>query len=215
MKAIASVAIASDLTQGEVMAAGLSTALVIGLLAASGLLNQFNTLIPVPIVKGIQLGAGLSLIISSANHLHLLSWVRPDAFDNLLWFSGFFFLLFTTFKWKRFPLALIILTMGMTVALIKHPIPARIWPKIRFYMPDVSEWNNGFLSGGIGQIPLTVLNSVIATHHLSHDLLPAVPQAGITGLGISILICNLGSLFGAMPICHGKGSTGFDYKTEV
>jgi hypothetical protein len=63
MKAIAAVAIARNFTIRENAAAGLTVSTIVLLLSLSGLLNWFSRVIPIPVVKGIQVGAGLSLIL--------------------------------------------------------------------------------------------------------------------------------------------------------
>jgi len=56
MKAIAAVAIARDFSVRENAAAGITVSVVVLILAVSGLLNWFSRVIPVPVVKGIQVG---------------------------------------------------------------------------------------------------------------------------------------------------------------
>jgi len=71
----------------------------------------------------------------------------------------------------------------------------------------------GFLTAGIGQLPLTLLISIIAVTYLSGDLIPDRPAPSITSLGISIGLMNiLGSFFGSMPICHGSGGLAGQYR---
>src|SRR5271169_2877381 len=62
MKAIAAVAIASTFSPGQLAAAGLFVAACIAFFSVTGLLRWFSAIIPIPVVKGIQIGAGLSLI---------------------------------------------------------------------------------------------------------------------------------------------------------
>lgn len=65
MKAIASIAIAQSFTQAETASAGLFVAGAIGALSLTGLVRWFTGVVPVPVVKGIQMGTGLSLVISA------------------------------------------------------------------------------------------------------------------------------------------------------
>ena len=62
MKAIAAVAIAEQLTLGQILAAGISTSLVIFILGVTGLITVVNRAIPKPVVRGLQLGLGLQLL---------------------------------------------------------------------------------------------------------------------------------------------------------
>lgn len=75
----------------------------------------------------------------------------------------------------------------------------------------IGKWE--FFEAGIGQLPLTTLNSIIAVTHLSADLLPEVPIPSITAIGLSVAGMNLfGCWFGAMPVCDGSGSFAAQYR---
>lgn len=93
MKAIAAVAIARRFSIGENMAAGMAVSIVVLVMSISGLLEWFSRVIPVPVVKGIQVGAGLSLVLSAGTSLlGPLGWVSPGWGDNYLWALGCVFL---------------------------------------------------------------------------------------------------------------------------
>jgi len=88
----------------------------------------------------------------------------------------------------------------------------RIWHPHTF-LPSWKAFEKGALEAGLGQIPLTTLNSVIAVSYLSSDLLPHLPAPGVTSLGISVALMNLiGGWFGAMPVCHGSGGLAAQYR---
>lgn len=75
------------------------------------------------------------------------------------------------------------------------------------------EFKTGALDAGLGQIPLTTLNSIIAVSYLSADLLPHLPTPEVTSIGISVALMNLiGGWFGAMPVCHGSGGLAAQYR---
>ena len=62
------------------------------------------------------------------------------------------------------------------------------------------------------QIPLTILNSVIALCALSLDLFPTRP-ASPRRLALSVALMNLICCpFGAMPMCHGAGGLAAQYR---
>ncbi|RPA75034.1 putative sulfate transporter [Ascobolus immersus RN42] len=213
MKAIASVALARPLSLAETMAAGLTVAAVIFFLTITRLLEQFSRLVPVPIVKGIQLGAGISLVFTAINLVGPITWMTPSWADNLFWVTGLFFTLCATSKLARFPLALFLFASGMIYAgkkIVKGPIWGIYHPE--FYFPSFSEWKTGAVAAGLGQVPLTVLNSIIATQHLSAELLPSRFTPSISELGFSVALSNVGSFFGAMPICHGSGGLAAQHR---
>ncbi|EPE10190.1 sulfate transporter [Ophiostoma piceae UAMH 11346] len=89
MKAIAAAAIANNASLRDTVAAGALVSFAVLFLAVTGLLRRLADVIPTPVVKGIQLGAGLSLVISAGGNALLggdLSWIhQPSLLDNRLW----------------------------------------------------------------------------------------------------------------------------------
>lgn len=73
-------------------------------------------------------------------------------------------------------------------------------------------WRDGFVKGTIPQLPLSVLNSVIAVCKLSSDLFPG-RDFTVTSLSVTVGLMNVvGCWFGAMPSCHGAGGLAGQYK---
>ena len=65
------------------------------------------------------------------------------------------------------------------------------------------------------QLPLTTLNSVVATCALAKDLFPDKPETGVTPTGVAVSVgamnlCGLG--LGVMPCCHGAGGLAAHYR---
>ncbi|KAL8865950.1 MAG: hypothetical protein Q9174_006591 [Haloplaca sp. 1 TL-2023] len=215
MKAIAAVALSSSFSENEVASAGLLVAGVVGFLSITGLLEWFNRRIPVPVIKGIQVGVGLSLIIYGGT-----IFGRRDDFDynnpglvNLLQVLAFLGLLASN-NYHKLPLALILLFIGFLFALpglIRHPALFGIWQP-HALLPQPWEFQRG-IDAGLGQVPLTVLNSIIAVTALSADLLPELPPPSPTALGLSVTAMNLlGCWFGSVPVCHGSGGLAAQYR---
>lgn len=74
------------------------------------------------------------------------------------------------------------------------------------------DWKVGFVRAAIPQIPLSVLNSVIAVCKLSADLFPE-REVSATAVSVSVGAMNLvGCWFGAMPCCHGAGGLAGQYR---
>jgi MFS superfamily sulfate permease-like transporter len=220
MKAIAAVAILKSLNAGETAAAGLFVAICIFIFSLTGLMTWFTRLIPIPVVKGIQVGAGLSLIVAAGGKaLSTLSWTGPSWSDNYLLIGIALLALFATNLWPRIPYALITLLVGIVFAAIQvgrehgDQLPGfRLWsPYVQ--VPSGGEWKTGILDAGVGQLPLTTLNSIIAVTHLAADLLPEVETPSVTAIGISVAGMNLiGCWFGVMPVCHGSGGLAAQYR---
>lgn len=190
------------------------------ILSATGLLRWLTRHIPIPVVKGIQFGAGLSLVISAGTTLlQPLRWdVNP--LDNRFWAIAVFLLLIATARVPRFPYALVVFLAGLVIAFVvigtSYGHHHGRLPGFDFWHPyaTIPSFGSGEAWGmAVAQLPLTTLNSVIAASALASDLLPDVPGPSVTALGISVAAMNLlGCWFGAMPVCHGAGGLAAQYR---
>lgn len=232
MKSIAAVAISpsSRLSLPQIMAAGLSTASALLVLGASGLMSVFYRLIPLPVVRGVQLSQGLSFAFSAVSYITLnqdlssgkTAGSRPFLGSDglLLALSALLFILISSGAGNErrllVPSALIVFLVGFIICFardssaLKHlkfgPSPLRV---IAITWED---WKVGFIRGAIPQIPLSVLNSVIAVCKLSGDLFPD-REASAAAVSISVGVMNwAGCWFGAMPVCHGAGGLAGQYR---
>ncbi|KAJ4833718.1 CCR4-NOT core ubiquitin-protein ligase subunit mot2 [Turnera subulata] len=114
------------------------------------------------------------------------------------------------------PSALIVFIIGLVLCFIRDP---GIFKDLKFGPSRIQlleitweDWKVGFLRGAIPQIPLSVLNSVIAVCKLSNDLFPD-RELSATRVSVSVGIMNLvGCWFGAMPVCHGAGGLAGQYR---
>ena len=226
MKAVAAVAIANKFSQAETASAGLFVALIIGVCSAAGLLSWVGRVVPIPVIKGIQVGAGLSLVLSAGTAFFAkLTWNAPHVLDNHWWtVLAFLGLLVTnatttTRGSSRIPFALAIFIVGIVFAGItklsdhqENPPAFGIWHPhaVKFTWPDV---RHGAVDAGLGQLPLTALNSIIAVTHLASELIPNVATPSEASIGLSVAFMNAISCpFGAMPTCHGSGGLAAQYK---
>lgn len=244
MKAIAAVAIARRFSIEETMSAGLFVGGVIAVLSATGLVTWVARVTPKAVVKGIQMGAGLQLVVGAAGGLlQPLGWTSPGG-DNLLWVLAAFvaLLVTTTAAWgsggggkgsvPRLPYALGVFVMGLAVAFVAGAAPAdeksggsgRVvsLPSLQLTIPTPTAFRTGALTAGLGQLPLTTLNSIIAVCALARDLYPPSRSAQHSSppalpseraLGLSVAMMNLFQCwFGAMPTCHGSGGLAAQYR---
>lgn len=172
MKAIASVAISQHFSNEETSAAGLVMGFAVLLLSATGLLRWLHRVVPVPVVKGIQVGAGLALVISAGSMILPLHWTVPS-YDNRIWAIVAFFLLVIAALLPRLPYALVVFTFGIIIAAVaaapaggawkegdihlKHIRGAGLWHP-EFRVPGGSAWRTGAVDAAIPQLPLTTLN---------------------------------------------------------
>ena len=219
MKAIAAVAVARNFTLEENAAAGLVVAAAVAVFSLTGLIHWANRVTPVPVVKGIQVGAGLSLCLSAgSNMLVPLTWTGPWWGDNLLWALAAAIFLLLTLAYPRLPYALIVFGVGVILSAVgpkdgDFAVPNTAIPVLH---PSGHDFWKAASTASLGQLPLTILNSVIAASALASDLLPHPPfpvAPSTTELGVSVAIINLvGCWFGAMPACHGSGGLAGQYR---
>ncbi|KAI5851841.1 hypothetical protein BZA05DRAFT_397995 [Tricharina praecox] len=220
MKALAAVSLSRGLSLEETMAAGIGVGVIVLLLSVTGLLARVSELIPVPIIKGIQVGAGISLALNAGATLQGLELNSTLWYDNLFWAIGAFIILYGTCRWpRRCPFAILVFVVGGLFAGVQLAKSGDELPHIGYKSPFVKvsptpeDFATGFGTAGLGQVPLTVLNSIIAVTYLSRDLLPDQPAPGVTALGLSVAVMNLvGCWFGAMPVCHGSGGLAGQYR---
>ncbi|KAK4149234.1 hypothetical protein C8A00DRAFT_19051 [Chaetomidium leptoderma] len=112
MKAIAASALTTPFPLPVTTAAGALVSLAVLLLSTTGALGLLTRHIPVPIIKGIQLGAALRLITSGAGLILPLAWLHP-ALDNRVTTLLAFVVLFATQRAPRFPYALLLFTFSL------------------------------------------------------------------------------------------------------
>ncbi|CAB4414391.1 unnamed protein product [Rhizophagus irregularis] len=222
MKAIAAVAISANLSIGEIMSAGIGVGSMILILGITRTIKIIEKWTPIPVVRGIQLGAGVTLIIKAADMVRKSSGWGGSSWkwnDNYEWALLSFIFVFTFYSSKRVPSALILFIVGLIIALIKVFRSDSILPSASFNYPEVivptlEEFKVGFLSASLGQLPLTALNSVIALAALANDLFPERSSLNTVGrISISIGFMNIiGCFFGSTPYCHGSGGLAGQYR---
>ncbi len=206
MKAIAAVAIAETLSPGAIAAAGIATGLALLALALTGFIEAVDRLVPRPVVRGIQLGVGLKLLVKGIAMVQATPALAADGWVTAAVAAA---LVLLTGRSRRFPAALLLFAAGLGVmAATSRSVLASIeagWEGLHLVVPSAAEWKTGILRGAIPQVPLTVLNSVIAVCALSEDLYPGRGIA-TRPMALSVGLMNVtGCWFGAMPMCHGAG----------
>lgn len=211
MKAIAAVAITGGLSQGDVVAAGIGMAILLGILSASGSIDLIRRYIPNGLVRGIQLGVGLKLAEKG------LEWIQelPVLGFNSIIMAGFIGALLLFFVMRKIPGLLFVFIGGFLLLYLEQPTLfsglAFSLPPLNLIIPTAAEWEIGLFQGALPQLPLTLLNSVIAVCALSADYFPGrgiKPQKMAASVGIMNIICVP---FGAIPMCHGAGGLAAQY----
>ncbi|KAF3447222.1 hypothetical protein FNV43_RR12402 [Rhamnella rubrinervis] len=261
MKSIAAVAISnSDFGVPEIMASGILTGGILFLLGVTGLMRLAYKLVPLCVVRGIQLAQGLSFALTAVKYIRKTQDLpKSKAKGERPWFGldglvlaivcACFIILVNgageerchghrqssesdqqteegddqekrPSRWERvvgsLPSAFMVFLLGVILAFIRKP---KLVNHIEFGPSPIEvvkissrAWKNGFIKGTIPQLPLSILNSVIAVCKLSSDLFPE-KDFSVTSLSVTVGLMNvLGCWFGAMPSCHGAGGLAGQYK---
>jgi len=213
MKAIAAVAIAEGLAPGSIAAAGLGAGAVVFILGVTGAVEAIERHVPRAIVRGIQLGVGLKLLVKG---LAMIGATPAVALDSRLTAAVAAVFILLVGNRKRVPSALILFCAGLV--LIGFTTPRIVsgltlgWSGPVAGFPTGTEWRNGLLLGTLPQVPLTLFNSVLAVCALSADLFPG-RGVGTRAMATSVGLMNIiGCWFGAMPMCHGAGGLAGQYR---
>ncbi|KAL8521975.1 hypothetical protein ACS0TY_012212 [Phlomoides rotata] len=246
MKSIAAEAISNpSFGIPEVMAAGICTGGILFLLGVTGLMKLAYKLIPISVVRGIQLAQGLSFAMSAVKYIrNEQNFAKSKSTGERQWLGldglllalicACFIIIVTGAGHENddresdcesvrgnliatsLPSAFIIFLLGVILAIIRGPKAVRNFKfgpsSMQVMKISKHEWKQGFIKGTIPQLPLSILNSVIAVCKLSTDLFPE-KEVSATSVSITVGLMNLiGCWFGAMPCCHGAGGLAGQYK---
>ncbi|ESW09083.1 hypothetical protein PHAVU_009G098800 [Phaseolus vulgaris] len=263
MKSIAAVALADPtFSIPEIMASGILTGAVLLVLGLTGLMQLAYKLIPLCVVRGIQLAQGLSFALTAVKYVRKVQDLPNSASLEKRHWLGFDGLILavvcvcfivtvngaeedrclrqeqdeeeeevvvisreTQVRSKMrtmrrvffsLPSAFLVFVLGVIMAFVRRP---RVMHEFKFGPSSIEvvkmcrhAWRQGFIKGTVPQLPLSILNSVIAVCKLSSDLFPG-KDFSVTSLSVTVGLMNLvGGWFGAMPCCHGAGGLAGQYK---
>lgn len=215
MKAIGIIAISTQMSASEVIAAGILMGIIILILSGFKVFSKLMRYIPKSVVRGIQLGLGLIFLKMG---LELITstklWWGWDSYLIGIVACVIIFLLFDN---RKIPAALVIFGFGLFIALKDMNLFETMKPV--FHSPIMSfPTQESFLRASwllvVPQLPLTITNSLIATAFLVGDYFPEHKEkVNIDKIGLSVGIMNLLACpFGAMPMCHGAGGLSAQYR---
>ncbi len=205
LKAMAAIMLTRHLPAGQLLGAGLVIGAVMLALALSGLLARIAQLVPKIVVRGIQLGLGLSLA-----KLALGEYVFTDGGPGVALAIGGLLLYLALSRQKRVPAPLVIIGLGVVYAVLRHSEILRGFTAFGLHLPSLrvptrEDVRLGALALALPQLALSLGNSVLATTRATQDLFPG-RAVGVRKIGITYALMNLvGPLFGGVPVCHGCG----------
>ena len=204
MKAIGVIAIAEKLSASEIAGAGIGLGIILLLIAVTGTMNFIKKVVPVPLIRGIQLGLGLTLLEQAFR----MMWQDP-----YLGALAFLIILAYTFSSQLDISALVVLLLGVAVGLFRFGLPPVSLMTIptTLAMPGPHDFFRGFAMATLPQIPLTLGNAVLATALLITDLLDRQVKEKQLLLSMSAM-CLVAVPFGGFPMCHGAGGLAAQYR---
>jgi hypothetical protein len=211
LKAVAVLAISQELDAGIILAAGVSLGVVMLALNMTGLIKYIYGIIPDCVIRGIQFGLGVNLLL-----LAIMKYIPSDGVNGFLLAAAGLASVFLLLGNRRFPPALAVIALGLIYALLFSPGTIPHFSGIHVQLPEVRvptlyEMLTGFLVLGLPQLPLSVSNSLIATKKLSDDLFPE-KRLTIKQLANSYSVMNIiNPLLGGLPVCHGSGGLAGHY----
>lgn len=206
MKAIGTAAITHPglIAPGAILASGLFTGAVWLLLGVTGAVTWIARITSRPIVQGLVLGLGLSLILEGVKLMEG-DWLLAVAAMALT---------FVLLSYERVPAMLALLALGAGAALVREPGILAELARISFHprLPHIGiaglRWEDlvtGVLVLGLPQVALTLGNAIVATVEENNALFPDRPIT-VRTVAIDHGVMNLVSAsIGGVPMCHGAG----------
>ncbi|OVE74998.1 hypothetical protein BVX97_05835 [bacterium E08(2017)] len=211
LKAVAALVIAGGISASEIYGAGVSVGLIMLLLTVSGLLESLRKAIPKSVIRGMQLGLGLKLAM-----LSVLAYVPSDGVRGLMLACACVLLVLLLGKSQKCPAALPVIVIGLVYALSFNVGIDTFRDSFGVAIPRVAGFTKadmlqGLIVLALPQIPLSLGNSLLATHQMASDLFPE-RKLKIRTIGYTYSFFNIVCpLFGGVPVCHGSGGMAGHY----
>lgn len=206
LKAMATIVIAQQVGGPILIGAGLAIGLVMLFLSSTGLLKKIADYIPKSVVRGIQLGLGVTLcMLATKNYIGSAGW------QGYILASICLIVILVFIDNKKIPAALLLIGGGVIYGLIFNTSLQTVLDSAGINLPNISVPTienivAGFMLLALPQIPLSIGNSIVATRQVAIDLFPDRKPLSITKIGITYSIMNLiNPFFGGIPVCHGSG----------
>jgi hypothetical protein len=206
LKAMATLVIAQQIGGNILLGAGLAIGIVMLIFSVTGLLDKIASWIPKVVVRGLQLGLGISLC-----SLAFKNYISSDSYYGYVLALVSFIIILIFIDNKKYPASLLVICLGIIYAFV-FKIEVAELPRSfglnlpEFSIPSLEDITKGFLLLALPQIPLSLGNSIIATKQVAQDLFPHKPEMSIKRIGLTYSIMNLiNPFFGGIPTCHGSG----------
>lgn len=214
LKSVTSLAIGLGLGGAEIAMAGLIIGILIPLVSIKQVASIIHKIFTKEIVRGIQMGVGLILIIKGAK----LIIPQNGSYTPYLLTAATALIILVFANNRRIPAMLIILVLS-AVYLFLNQAPGLVsihlgpvWPELA--LPKTANIWQVILLLVLPQLPLTLGNAVVAANDTAHTYFAKDAQrVSLRSLATSIGISNIiSSLFQGLPMCHGSGGFTAHFK---
>ncbi len=228
LKALAVIAIAQHSPPSVIAAAALLMAGSLAFLSATGAIRLLDKIVPLPVVRGVQIGLGLLLLKSAyqmvfqkpfllsgqLSYVHLGSLSLPS---GVLLGLGSVALLLLLVRLRSALAALVVVAIGVGVGVLsaESAFAWRLGPAlVTFELPSAGDFWPALVLLVLPQLPLTLANSVIAAADAARTYFgDQAGRATPTRIAMSIALGNVwAGLTGGLPNCHGSGGFTAHYR---
>jgi hypothetical protein len=212
LKAMAAITITQRLDADVLLGGGFAIGVLMLLLTATGILERLARAVPLAVVRGIQFGLGLQLAL-----LALRNYIPADGGEGWILAGLTFTIVVALLGNRRFPPAVPAIALGVVYAVVLRFDSSSFAGSLGFTLPrvalpDPSAIVQGLVLLALPQLPLSLGNSVLATHRLADDLFPDA-GIGVRKIGLTYSAMNLiNPFFGGVPTCHGSGGIAGHYQ---
>lgn len=206
LKAMATLVIAQKIAGPVLLGAGLSIGVVMLFLSLTGLLDKLTKLVPKAVIRGLQLGLGISLC-----SLACKEYIAADKLWGYVLAFGAFLIVIFFIDNKKLPASILVIGLGFLYAFIVNVDFQALFQAVgvsfpRTTVPTMEDVSKGFVLLALPQIPLSLGNSIMATKQVTSDLFPERTDLTVKKIGITYSLMNLIVPFvGGVPVCHGAG----------
>jgi len=212
LKALTAVAVARELSPDVVHAAGLELGAFLLLLSIGHVADAVARLFVKPVVRALQLGVGLLLVVTSVRLVsdppEVFAGTPASPWPIVLAAVAFAAVAFAAQR-RRYGLALVLFGAGLLVTLLatrpELAAPSLSLPTLG--LPPVAAFGTAFVLLVIPQLPLTFGNAVVAVNDLAHGYFgPRADRVTPSRVCLSAGTGNaVAAVLGGMPMCHGAG----------
>jgi SulP family sulfate permease len=237
MKVISAYAVATALTQEQIMAATLVMAVFLAVIGGSGAMSWISKHTPKSVIRGVQLTTGIMLMtqgvkcmvgtstlqqLNQAAEPYLMyQQIGPLPIGIPMGIAGVLLTLLLLDN-RKVPAGLVIIGVGLAAGIsmgahrsldgfgLKMALPGLV----PLGMPATIDFTFAFFALVLPQIPMTIGNAVLANADLAQQYF-GNGAGKVTGksLCLSMALANLlAFIFGGMPMCHGAGGLAAHYR---